>query len=117
MPDYRETTEAGTSHRRSFAVHFRNPYAHLEESGVTFEEEDVLVLADRVINIVSGSITAGFTPTETFHLMDPATGQPTGVVASHMDVYVMLNSLYIDLALKRDAAAAAAPPPEPQPQP
>ena len=115
MPDYRSSTEEATTHRRAFAVHLQNPYGDPAGSGILFEEEDVLVIGDRTIKITTGNVGSGFMPGETFALLDPTTGAPTGATASHLDVYVLLNSLYIDLALKRDAAEAAADAPPPAP--
>jgi len=120
MPDYRESTAEATSHRRAYAVHLQNPYERPEASGILFEEEDVMTMAGRTIRVTTGTVSSGFTPAATFPLLDPTTGGPTGATATHMDVYVMLNSLYIHLAMLRDeddaaAAAAAAAAAEAQP--
>lgn len=108
MPDYRETTETTKSWRRAFAVHLSNPLDNPAGRGIVFEEEDVILRAEATTTIVVGSVSGAFIPTETFPLLNPETGEPLGVKSSHLDVYVLLNSLYADLATKRDAADAAA---------
>lgn len=117
MPNYRESIGETTSWRRASEVRFSNPVNDLAHAGVIFVEEDVVVLPDRLITTPVGAVRAAFNPPATFALINPETGEPTGAVMSHMELYVALNSLYLDLALKRDAAAAASLPPVVDPLP
>jgi hypothetical protein len=120
MPNYRESIGEATSWRRVHAVRFANPLNHPAGARVTFYEEDAVTVGDRSVRTPAGEVGATFDPPATFALINPATGAPTGMLMTHMDLYVALNSLYLDLALKRDAAEAAEaaqPPEDPPPGP
>lgn len=72
-----------------------------------FLEEEVINLGDEKIKRDVDSIELKFDPEEVFELVDPVTGEPLGKTATHRDVYIMLHSLYIQQAQKRDEQAIA----------
>lgn len=51
------------------------------------------------------SIQVNFDPEEVIVLVNPATGEATGGFATHRDIMVLLHSLYISAAMKRDSDA------------
>lgn len=110
MPEYPETVASSTSSRRMFAAHLQVPRNNPTGRQITFEEEQVIVIGTRTTTSVAGNVGGPLVPTDTFALLNPNTGAATGQSATHLDLYRMLYSLYVDLATKRDAAAVPPPP-------
>lgn len=103
--NYRQTSTAAEVYRRSNAVHLWNPLDRPEDRAIRFEEEDVIALASGgSLTTPAGGVSGAFEPLARFPVLNPVTGEPTGATASHLDVYVLLHSLYLDLAARRDAA-------------
>jgi len=105
MANYQESDIAGTKYTRAYQVHVQNGMA---AKAITFHEEEVINLADEVIQRKKGSVTAPFTSDNAsteFALVDPTTGADSGQAMSYQDVYVALYSLYLHLAAQRDAQA------------
>lgn len=111
--DYRESTVSGemTTWRRAANVTISNPYNGVPV--LIFYEEDKIRLPNG--SIMSGpgvrdpQIKVNFdTPLAEFPLRHPVTGEVIGT-AKHQDLYVLLYSLYLDLAAKRDASLYVAP--------
>lgn len=113
MPNYKETTAAGTAWTRCNAITISNriegsklfplepmPAAHFYEERVVSVEGAVSVCAD------IGRISKAFNPTDTITLLDPVTGEATGETATHGALYGILFSLYIQTAQERDAQLA-----------
>lgn len=103
MANYKETSLEGTSYVRAANVSLING---LTNKSITFNEEKIINLSDGdVIRKSGGSVSDEFTaenaPTS-FDLLHPDTGDVVGS-ATYQDVYVMLYSLYINLATKRDS--------------
>lgn len=102
MPDYKETTVAGTSWQRCNNVNISNPR----------NATPMVLLSEEVIAQVNGSefaktadgISFAFDPALVIPLRDPTTGDliPDATMTG-MDVYVALYSLYILKATERDA--------------
>ncbi|MFC7460747.1 hypothetical protein [Hydrogenophaga defluvii] len=107
MSNYREQAISGQKWVRSNSVQISNPYQGLPV--VRFGEEEIAVLSDgKTINTPLEGLTEPFTdPAKTFPLLNPVTGEALGATASYQDVYVLLHSLYIALAVARDAPATA----------
>ena len=102
MANYKETSVAGTKWTRSWQVVVENKYNQIPN--VAFFEEQIVDTGDGspVSKMVPGSLTEQFTdPSKTFDLIHPVTGAVVGST-SYQDVYVMLSSLYLSLANKRD---------------
>ena len=109
MPDYKETTVAGTAYTRAHQVVIANP--SVGTKAVSFYEEQVINLADEQIIRQQGGVQEPFTAenaNEEFALINPVDGTPLGLTMEYKDVHVALHSLYFHVAAKRDAAVAAA---------
>ena len=102
MANYKETAVAGSKWTRSWQVVVENKYN--QAPNVCFFEETIVDVGDGtpVSKLVPGQITEYFTdPSKTFDLVHPVTGAVIGS-ATYQDIYVMLSSLYLSLANKRD---------------
>ena len=109
MPDYKETTVAGTAYTRAHQVVVANP--SVGTKAISFYEEQVINLADEQIIRQQGGVQEPFTAdnaSEEFALINPIDGTPIGMTMEYKDVHVALHSLYYHVAAKRDAAVAAA---------
>ena len=109
MPDYKETTVAGTAYTRAHQVVVANP--SVGTKAISFYEEQVINLADEQIIRQQGGVQEPFTAdnaNEEFALVNPIDGTPLGMTMEYKDVHVALHSLYYHVAAKRDAAVAAA---------
>lgn len=117
MPNYKETTISGTSWRRTKSVLIDNTYQ--KTPFLVFEEEDIFQVNNNYISKPTmpsdGRLAIDFNPEATIPLLDPSTGQPTGATMTHADLYVALNSLYMQLADLRDNPPVVTPPPPPPP--
>lgn len=104
MSLYREETATATKWRRVSEITISNPRLPAVPS-IWFREDDVIVIGDHeLIQRNAGSLSDSFVPTATIPLLDPETNVPTGSTVTQQDLYVILNSLYIQLAEARDAA-------------
>ena len=109
MPDYKETTVAGTAYTRTHQVVIANP--SVGTKAISFYEEQVINLADEQIIRQQGGVQEPFTAdnaNEEFALVNPIDGTPLGMTMEYKDVHVAMHSLYYHIAAKRDAAVAAA---------
>lgn len=109
MPDYKETTLAGTAYTRAHQVVVANP--SVGTKAISFYEEQVINLADEQIIRQQGGVQEPFTAdnaNEEFALVNPIDGTPLGMTMEYKDVHVALHSLYYHVAAKRDASVAAA---------
>lgn len=104
--NYRESQVIGSTWVRCRAVTINNPH---ESKGtppeVFFQEEQVVAMpgSEFIMRDVS-FCSAVFSPTGSVPLLDLATGQPTGQVMTHQQLYQALFSLYMQAATDRDAA-------------
>jgi len=109
MPDYKETTVAGTAYTRAHQVVIANP--SVGTKAISFYEEQVINLVDEQIIRQQGGVQEPFTAdnaSEEFALINPVDGTPIGMTMEYKDVHVALHSLYYHVAAKRDASVAAA---------
>ena len=109
--NYKESAIAGTSWQRACRVVVENPLNGT--STIMFVEEEAVNLGDKTITNLCSNLSCTFDPAATFPGLDPETGLPVGRDITHGEVYALLNSLYMDLAKKRDEALAATPAEEP----
>ena len=105
MTDYKEQNITGDikSWRRCKKIEVLNPYNAMPS--MIFHEEDVSKLPDNrdiKSEVISHILTNFSTPLKEFNLLNPNDNSVIGT-AKHQDVYVLLYSLYINLASKRDA--------------
>jgi hypothetical protein len=117
MSNYRQSAVSGQAWTRASSVTLLNP---LNETSVgMFHEETVVAIGDgKYIKQAVGSCSDHFdstNATEEFSLIHPVTGDVIGS-ATYQEIYVMMSSLYIHIATKRDAAELArrleSPPPD-----
>lgn len=110
MPNYNESNVTGTTWQRCYKIEVRNPYQG--PKGAIFLEEEVTSLANgKIIQEPTTNMQELFdVPTKTIELVNPETGDLLGNSVTYQDVYVILYSLYMQLAAARDAAQS--PPPE-----
>jgi hypothetical protein len=109
MADYKQSAVVGTSWVRSYNVALMNPIDG--EVKAVFHEETAVALGDgKTLTQSIGSCGEVFTPEnagESFNLIHPETGAVIGS-ATYQEVYVLMASLYLHVAVKRDAAVIAA---------
>lgn len=102
MPDYKESTNTITSWQRCYRITIENPYGAMPS--VRFDEEMCTSADGKSTSNVTGCIVQNFDdPAHTFPLCDPQTGEPTGATMTHGELYAVLWSLYMALAVERDA--------------
>jgi hypothetical protein len=119
MPNYRQTTGPATTWLRAHSIAISNPLPGQGVPTITFSEQEVLEMGERVI--VTPSNTGpdwpklSFNPVASIALIDPETGVPTGGTMTHQQLYVAIYSLYMQAAAERDARALPPAPPAPAP--
>lgn len=100
MPNYKQTSISGESWQRCYEVSLQNP---LNGTGrAVFLEEKVVSIEGQVIKQPVAGCGQDFSPSASFALVDPDTGDQTGTM-THAELYRILYSLYVDTAAKRDA--------------
>ena len=104
MPEYTESVVQATVSTRAFAAHISFPRGQPAGQSIVFEEERVSVVAGKATKAASGSVGGQLVLAATFPVINPSTGVPTGATATHLQLLVLLASLYGDFAAKRDAA-------------
>ena len=112
MPNYQQTNVSGTSYIRSNQVVVNNPLQGTK--AITFMEEQVVNLEGESIQRQRGGVQEPFTVEnsgEEFQLINPETGDQLGATASYQELYVMMHSLYLHLAAKRDSLSQSIPTP------
>jgi hypothetical protein len=105
MPNYRESVQQAnvTKWTRAKRLVFDNTLAAVP--ALRIEEEEITQLPDITHHRDAGVIVTDLSePATTIDLINPITGETIGT-ATHGDVYVMLYSLYLALAAKRDLEA------------
>lgn len=102
MPDYKETTIAGTVWQRCHEIIVENVRG--APPAVHFVEERVIALdGGQEIRQNLGPLDVVYDPARLIPILDPATSQPTGEQATYAQAYQVLYSAYIAAALERDA--------------
>lgn len=105
--DYKQTEGSATKWRRASQIHIDNSRNAIPR--IFFHEEDVLVLGTDEYHTPVGSPVVGvFDPAGEIPLYNPLDGTPLGVSSTQQEFMVILYSLYMQLALQRDADEAAA---------
>lgn len=101
MANYKESTVSGSVYTRAHRVIIDNRYQGTPS--ISFQEEEVLNVNGQIIHQQQGSLDENFTdPTTVFPMVDPTTGASLGD-ATYGQIYVLLHSLYLHLAARRDA--------------
>ena len=109
MANYKETNVSGTSWVRCRQIEITNPVQATAPKTVFFYEEKIINIDGALTSLPQSSCRKVFDPVAgTITIVDPTTGNPTGSTVSHLELYNILYSLYIQTALERDAEEAAA---------
>ena len=100
--NYRESDVIGVTWQRCHRIDIRNPYE--EPKFAVFLEEEITDLGNgKIVKSPAGQILADFTdPTTVVNLINPLTGAPLNETVTYQDIYVILHSLYLQLATERD---------------
>lgn len=109
MANYLESNISGTEYKRARFLQIAND--RNTTPNILIFEERVISFGDQTIGQDADRLSATFNPSATFPEIDIDTGEPTDNTFSHQDLYIILHSLYRDLAAKRDATVAVPPPP------
>jgi hypothetical protein len=105
MSNYLASVIAGDSWQRSVRVIIDNQYEVVPQ--IHFMEEKIFIIdGEKVIKPLGSILETLSDPTTEFPLVNPQTGEALGVNSSYQEVYVILHSLYMFLALKRDEELA-----------
>lgn len=104
MANYQETTGTANVWKRCSKVVIDNPLTM--PSSVRFVEDEVMAVGERVVSNFAGGCHAVFDPAAIIPLRDPETGELTGGIQTQGNLYQILYSLYMQVALARDAAQA-----------
>jgi hypothetical protein len=106
MANYNESNVTGSEYQRARLVQVSNEYNG--GKSITFVEEVVTTLSNgKVVHTAAGQVSEPFGPENMlseFPILNPETGEQIGQSAKYVDVYVLLHSLYLHLAARRDAA-------------
>ena len=105
MSNYKETSVTGSEYVRCKEIVIRNPLNSVPS--IQYIEEQATILgADKVITQPLGMVSETFDPATVIELRDPQTNELTGATITHGEMYQMLYSAYIQVALQRDAQNA-----------
>lgn len=108
MANYKESNLSGASWVRCSNISISNPL--IPEGGgpkasVYFQEDLVITIPGMPTTVVgNGGCAKKFIPTEVINLRNPDTGELIGTSATHIDLYIILYSLYLQTAETRDQA-------------
>lgn len=105
MANYKETNISGTSWIRCKQIEISNPLPSTAQKVVFFYEEKVVNIDGVSTTLPQGSCRKVFDPVAgSITMLDPVTGNPTGSTVSHLELYNILYSLYIQTATERDTS-------------
>ena len=106
MPNYKESILSGSAWVRANRVILDNPYGQI--ASIRFEEEQIFATSDGdSISKPYGACQEFMTPESAsteFDITHPVTGDVLGK-STYQEVYVLMSSLYVHLAKKRDEIA------------
>lgn len=105
MPDYQESTVAGTKWKRACRINIENPLNGVPNA--LFAEEEVINLSEGQeprTRLVS-NLAVPFSLTDEFPLRDPQTNEIiAGMVGTQAQLYTLMYSAYWHYAMARDGA-------------
>lgn len=104
MPNYKETDISGSQYQRAKLIQISNEKDKVPF--ITFVEEKLTILPDKVFHEDVGQINDQFVPGKVINLIDPETDEPLDSAVAYEEIYVILYSLYKQLANARDSAVA-----------
>lgn len=102
MPEYKESSVAGTKYTRANKVVIENPYGGIPL--MTIIEEDIYIFPDLQPTKVEkpGNIYKSFDPFNSFPLRNPLTDELLGTTSTEQDLQVIVYSLVRHLQAQRD---------------
>jgi len=108
MSNYKESQQSGSVYTRASSISIGNG---LENKSIQFIEEEVFIAenGDMLSKPVRGNLSEKLTAENmdtAFPIINPVTGEDTGTEGSYVDFQVLLHSLYLFLAERRDVAQA-----------
>lgn len=101
MANYQEQSITGSEYVRCNEINIYNPLGLTPT--IKFFEEKITLLTNRTLSDPGAGIVVTFDPNKTFAVLDPTTGNPTGITSSWGDIYALIYSAYIGEALVRDS--------------
>lgn len=104
VQNYREKQIDGTSYTRSFRSIVENPRG--DTPHITFLEQEIISFQGQEIVSASGQLTEYYNAETEIPLEHPETGESLGT-ATHGQLYLILYSLYLQAARRRDATLQA----------
>lgn len=114
MADYKQTEVQGTQWVRAKRVIVDNPY--MQQPTATFIEEMIINTANGILNVPYGHVTVPIdVNTGVIDLVNPQTGELLGTQVSHMELYVIVHSFYMQQAKLRDTPVYEYPAPPEEP--
>lgn len=100
MPNYKQTSGVGEAWTRAYQVIVNNQFG--TTPAITFNEEEIVSLGTTSLNKHVSHLNESFSdPSVSFNLIHPVDGSVIGT-ATYQDLYILLSSLYSNLADKRD---------------
>lgn len=97
--NYKQTNATGSMWTRCKQIHINNPLGQMPS--VQFAEEEAVSIGDKTMTQPGRVINGAFNPASVFDLINPDTGDVIGQ-ASHMQVYVIMHSLWLSMAKAQD---------------
>lgn len=98
--NYKQTNATGSMWTRCKQIHINNPLGQMPS--VQFAEEEAVSIGTKTMTQPGRVINGAFNPETVFDLINPDTGDVIGQ-ASHMQVYVIMHSLWLSMAKAQDA--------------
>lgn len=106
MSEYKEQTISGIAWQRGYKIVIDNKLG--DTPTIIFYEEEAVQLPSGPVTHHVGQLVEPFVdPAHEYPLLNPADGTPLGATATYQQLYVMLWSLYMHLADRRDSVATA----------
>lgn len=102
MANYKQATVSGESWTRCDRVVCNNPLNG--EKSIVFQEETIAYIGDNLVNLGNDHVYTSLdeeTINTKFNIINPETGDVLGE-STCGEVYALLHSLYMHLALERD---------------
>ena len=100
MADYKAQEITGTAWQRCYKVTVLNN--RNSTPTITFDEQKVYLMPDREVVLNVDSCSATFDPEGEIDVLNPETGESTGLKMTQAQLYAAVYSLYIATATARD---------------
>jgi len=98
--NYNQTQISGQSWQRAKKITIQNELNQLPF--FEFEEEKIVIVDNDVISKPCGVLAFDVVDTDSFDLLNPQTGEPSGQTMTMAQLRLILTSLYLHKAQERD---------------